>query len=71
MRSIIIVNYRNDKKEFEIDSLTTKIDSLTADVALLRKKIAKLENSLDDEDAYVRRETIIFNGTVIPPATTG
>ena len=48
-----------------------EIDSLTADVALLRKKIAKLENSLDNEDAYVRRGTIIFNGTAIPPATTG
>ena len=48
-----------------------EIDSLTADVALLRIKIAKLENSLNDEDAYVRTETVIFNETAISPDTTG
>ena len=48
-----------------------EIDILTTDVASLRQKVSKLEKSLDDEDAYVRRETIIFNGTSIPPSSPG
>ena len=36
-----------------------------------KKKVSKLENTLDDEDAYVRRETIIFNGSAIPPSQSG
>ena len=52
-------------------SRSREIDSLTADVASLHLKISKLEKSLDDEDAYVRRQTIIFNGTSIPPSSPG
>ena len=65
-------------KDEEIDALKeslkeqkTMIDQLSAKNALLDKKVTSLENSLDDEDAYVRRETIIFNCSAIPPATPG
>ena len=54
--------------------LTTQsnnMEKLAAENQSLREKVSRLENSLDDEDAYVRRETIIFNGSAIPPSTTG
>ena len=54
-----------------LTSKCQQIESLTAEVSTLRKKVSTLENSLDEEDAYVRRETIIFNGTAIPPSTPG
>ena len=54
-----------------LTSKCQQIESLTVEVSTLRKKVLHLENSLDDEDAYVRRETIIFNGTAIPPSLPG
>ena len=49
----------------------TQIAELSDEVSILKKKVSKLENALDDEDAYVRRETIIFNGSALPPAHPG
>ena len=49
----------------------SQVKELKAENLSLAKKVATLENSLDDEDAYVRRETVIFNGSAIPPAATG
>ena len=49
----------------------SQVEELKAENLSLAKKIATLSNSLDDEDAYVRRETVIFNGSAIPSATTG
>ena len=54
-----------------INNQNSEIASLSAANSLLRQKVASLENSFDDEDAYVRRETIIFNGSAIPPSTAG
>ena len=48
-----------------------QIEDLSSEVSTLKKKVSKLENALDDEDAYVRRETIIFNGSAIPPSQSG
>ena len=47
------------------------ISKLEDKVCTLETKIAKLESTFDDEDAYVRRDTVIFNGTEIPPSTPG
>ena len=52
------------KKEEEIQLLKTKTHDL-------EKRVLKLENSLDDEDAYIRRDTLIFSGTSVPEATNG
>ena len=30
-----------------------------------------MENLIDDEDAYVRRESLILSGTSVPPAANG
>ena len=59
------------KLEKLITEQNVKMDLISAENSSLREKVAALENSLDDEDAYVRRETIIFNGTAIPASTQG
>ena len=48
-----------------------QIEDLSSEISTLKKKVSKLENALDEEDAYVRRETIIFNGSAIPPSQSG
>ena len=58
-------------KDEQIDSLKSDIVNLKKDAELRNNRIEKLQNALDDEDAYVRRETIIFQGTAIPPAVNG
>ena len=47
------------------------IQTLTEEVSTLKEKIQKLENLVDDEDAFVRRESLILSGTAVPPATNG
>ena len=41
------------------------------EIDFLKKRVHVLEGLVDDEDAYVRRETIIFSGTEIPASTQG
>ena len=50
---------------------SAKVEEMESEITLLKNKVTKLENSLDDEDSYVRRDTIIFHGTSIPPCETG
>ena len=45
---------------------TTEIDSLNSTVKGLEAKVNKLENLIDDEDAYVRRDSLIFSGPWVP-----
>ena len=47
------------------------IDEMKVEITLLNKKVTKLENLVDEEDAYVRRESLILSGTIIPPSTPG
>ena len=52
-----------------ISSKNDEIATLSNDVTNLKHKITRLENTLDDEDAYIRRETIILSGTCVPEVT--
>ena len=56
-------NDRLDKKNLEILRLS--------DDNFLRDRITKLENTMDEEDAYVRRDTIIISGNSVPEVTSG
>ena len=56
------------------ETLTAKCEQISrmeVEIADLKNKVHVLEGLVDDEDAYVRRDTIIFNGTEIPPASPG
>ena len=54
-----------------ISSKNDEIATLSNDVTNLKHKITRLENTLDEEDAYIRRETIILSGTCVPEVTNG
>ena len=47
------------------------VDNLAAEVANLKKKVFLLEDKLEDQDSYERRDTVILSGSDIPPATEG
>ena len=64
------------RKEFErmTDLLTSKskeIDDLKNEVFNLKELVSKLDNSIDDADAYERRDTIVFSGDQIPEVSQG
>ena len=40
-------------------------------VTSLKSKVSKLESSIDDADAYERRDTVIIAGSSIPNETAG
>ena len=44
-----------------------KIEGLEAENIVLHKKIEKLEDKIDCNDAYERRDTIIISGKSVPP----
>ena len=71
-----IVSYIEDKFEkmqLEFNELLSskndEIDGLKTDVTQLNTRIRKLEDKLDEADAYQRRETVILSGKDIPAAT--
>ena len=43
-----------------------QIDQLNGDVHVLQNRILKLEERLEDQEAYERRDTLIFSGDKIP-----
>ena len=45
--------------------------NLSEEVKSLKKKVSELENLVDNEDSYVRRESLIFSGSAIPPSQPG
>ena len=54
--------------------LTTKVeemDALKVENSNLKLRLAKLENLMDDEDAYVRRECLILSGPAVPLVSQG
>ena len=74
----LIVNLLKDeinqlRQEFltTINEKNSLINSLSEEVIGLKKRISKLESSLDDSDAYERRDTIIISGPEIPQFSTG
>ena len=44
-----------------------KIEHLEAENIVLHKKIEKLEDKIDCNDAYERRDTVILSGKAVPP----
>ena len=44
-----------------------KIATLESDAASLKKQVAKLEEKIDENDAYERRDTLVLSGSCIPP----
>ena len=59
----------------EVKSLLAVRDNcivdLKCEVSSLKQKVTKLENLIDDEDAYVRRESLILSGTMVPTSQAG
>ena len=43
-----------------------QISELRSEVNTLKKTVSKLEDQLDDNDAYERRDTLIFSGSSVP-----
>ena len=56
------------KHEFKsmIKEKDTKIDALTLKVSVLEKTVERLEERLDDNDTYERRDTLILSGRKVP-----
>lgn len=54
-----------------VNSKNEEIKSLRSEVASLNKEVAELKNRIDENDAYERRDTLIFSGSSIPSAQTG
>ena len=48
-----------------------EIQELKKESTQLKNRILKLENSMDEEDAYIRRDSLIFSGNAIPAVTNG
>ena len=46
-----------------------KISELESDVDLLKKKVTWLEESLEEGQAYERRDVLIFSGKTLPPGS--
>ena len=69
----IIISYIQDefskfRTEFmeDLKRKDQQVQSLTSEVGVLKKKVEKLENLLDESDAYERRDTLIFSGPAVP-----
>lgn len=57
-----------------IDKLEEKdaqISTLQEEVAVLKTSYSRLEERIDDADAYERRDTILISGSAIPSVTVG
>ena len=71
--TIMLKEFETLRSDFteSLRSKTLEIDQLKSQVKELQLKVGKLESSLDDADAYERRDTLIISGTSLPAATTG
>ena len=76
--TIASVSSKLDSLITEIQDLKTllaskdeAINSLKTEVACLKREVCTLRNLVDEEDAYVRRDTLILSGTLLPDASQG
>ena len=60
-------SFRNEFFE-KLQEKDTEIKGLRHEIDLLKKTVNKLEDQLDDNDAYERRDVVIFSGSSLPPA---
>ena len=49
-----------------MEEKTSEVDGLRAEVKQLRDVVARLQDKVDDGDAYERRDTLIFSGEGVP-----
>ena len=59
------------KSEFQrtCSEKDAKIVGLEGEVRSLKKNLLKLEERVEDNDSYERRDTLVFSGPAVPPAT--
>ena len=55
----------------ELNNRDKKIETLEQKVTQLQQNLGRLEEKLDEADAYERRDTIIFSGNDVLAAKTG
>ena len=55
----------------EMRSKDEKIEDLSKEVEPLKTTVAKLEEQVDNNEAYERRDCLVFSGSSIPPYRTG
>jgi len=46
-----------------------EINDMKDEIAHLKSTVSRLEEKIDDSDSYERRDTVVFSGCAIPPAT--
>lgn len=49
----------------------TEMSSLKNDLHTLKRKVAVLEDTVEDTDAYERRDTVVLSGSEVPVASDG
>jgi hypothetical protein len=68
----ILQGIRDDFQTFRqeiLEQLKTRneeVVELKAEVGMLKNTVARLEDRIDDSDAYERRDTLIFSGDAVP-----
>ena len=55
----------------ELHAKDEKIESLNKDIKDLKNTVSKLKEQIDNNDAYERRDCLIFSGSSIPVCRTG
>ena len=73
MMTILLKQFKDLRNDFKnnLEAKDKEIEILQHDLQDVRKTVRKLEDSIDDQNAYERRDTIIISGSHIPKATTG
>jgi hypothetical protein len=59
------------KEEFlgQLPARPNEVRSLREELGVLRETVAKLEDRVDDSDAYERRDTLVISGPGLPQVT--
>ena len=75
---LLALTDKHDELKIEIVALRAviadrdeSINDLKSEVDFMRSRVSKLENLIDDEDAYIRRESLILSGSAVPPRQNG
>ena len=54
-----------------VSAKSSEIECLKKEMTMLRKHVTKLEGSIDDQNAYDRRDCVILSGELVPLVTQG
>ena len=59
----------NMQKDFVsvVEQQDAKINELRAEITVMKKQISSLEEKIDDNEAYERRDSLVLSGNAIPP----